>query len=90
MGALNVYADWPHPFDEDAEDIGYVLAADTAPAWDSSRKRSNFGSVLASRDLVGQAIGNLMSCFDIDVVEAFELLKRLSQVQHRETARHRP
>lgn len=79
LGALNLYADRPHAFDEEAEEIGYVLATHTALAWDTARREDQFRSALASRDIIGQAKGMLMARFDIDAVQAFELLKRLSQ-----------
>ncbi|OBG72549.1 MULTISPECIES: GAF and ANTAR domain-containing protein [unclassified Mycobacterium] len=77
--ALNVYADAPHAFAEDAADIGYVLATHAALAWDAARRRGQFLSALASRDVIGQAKGILMTRFGVDAVQAFELLKRLSQ-----------
>lgn len=79
MGALNLYADEPGAFDEAAEEIGYVLATHAALAWDTVRREDNFLSALASRDIIGQAKGILMARFNIDAVQAFELLKRLSQ-----------
>ena len=78
-GALNVYSERAHAFDADAEDIGYVLATHTALAWDTVRREGQFRSALASRDVIGQAKGMLMERFSIDAVQAFELLKRLSQ-----------
>ncbi|AYE96679.1 hypothetical protein C0J29_19675 [Mycobacterium paragordonae] len=79
MGALNLYSDKPYAFDEAAEEIGYVLATHAALAWDTVRREDHFLSALASRDIIGQAKGILMARFDIDAVQAFELLKRLSQ-----------
>jgi len=55
VGALNLYADQPHAFDEEAEEIGYVLATHAALAWDTVRREEQFRSALASRDLIGQA-----------------------------------
>jgi GAF domain-containing protein len=82
MGALNLYADQPHAFDEDAEEIGYVFATHAALAWDTVRREEQFRSALASRDLIGQAKGILMARFGIDAVQAFELLKRVSQASN--------
>jgi GAF domain-containing protein len=78
-GALNVYADDADVFDEEAEEIGYVLAAHAAMVWDNARREDQFQSALASRDVIGQAKGILMARFDIDAADAFEMLKRLSQ-----------
>ncbi|QLL07757.1 GAF and ANTAR domain-containing protein [Mycobacterium vicinigordonae] len=79
LGALNVYADAPNVFDNDAVDIGIVFATHAALAWDSVLREHSFQSALASRDLIGQAKGILMQQFDIDSVRAFDLLRRLSQ-----------
>jgi GAF domain-containing protein len=79
VGALNLYADQPHAFDEESEEIGYVFATHAALAWDTVRREEQFRSALASRDLIGQAKGILMARFGIDAVQAFELLKRVSQ-----------
>lgn len=43
------------------------------------RRKDQFRSALASRDIIGQAKGVVMERFNIDSVEAFELLTRLSQ-----------
>jgi GAF domain-containing protein len=79
MGALNFYADQPHAFDDDAVELGLILATHTALAWSLVRRDEQFRSALASRDIIGQAKGMIMERFTIDAVEAFELLKRLSQ-----------
>ncbi|OBK14187.1 GAF and ANTAR domain-containing protein [Mycobacterium asiaticum] len=79
LGALNIYAEAPRAFDREAGEIGVVFATHAALAWDSVRREHNFRSALASRDLIGQAKGILMQRFDVDAVQAFDLLKRLSQ-----------
>jgi AmiR/NasT family two-component response regulator len=48
-------------------------------AWNMVRRDEQFRSALASRDIIGQAKGMIMERFRIDAVQAFELLKRLSQ-----------
>jgi GAF domain-containing protein len=78
-GALNLFADRPHAFDEDAEEIGYVLATHAALAWDTVRREDQFRNALASRDIIGQAKGIVMARFNLDAIQAFELLKRISQ-----------
>lgn len=79
MGALNFYAEQPYSFDDDAIEIGRMLATHVAVAWSMVRRDLQFRSALASRDIIGQAKGMVMERFKIDAEQAFELLKRLSQ-----------
>lgn len=79
MGALNFYAEQPDAFDDAAVEIGIIYATHGALAWRMLRRDREFRSALASRDLIGQAKGMIMERFGIDAVQAFELLKRLSQ-----------
>lgn len=79
MGALSFYAEQPNVFDDEAAELGLILATHTALAWNMSRRDEQFRSALASRDIIGQAKGMIMERFKIDAVQAFELLKRLSQ-----------
>jgi transcriptional regulator with GAF, ATPase, and Fis domain len=79
MGALNFYAEQPRAFDNEAAEMGLILATHTAVAWTMVRRDEQFRSALASRDIIGQAKGMIMERFKIDAVQAFELLKRLSQ-----------
>lgn len=78
-GALNFYAESPGVFDDEAVEVGFILATHAALAWHMIRRDDQFRSALASRDVIGQAKGMLMERFDIDAVQAFELLKRVSQ-----------
>jgi len=78
-GALNFYAEQPHAFDEEATEMGLILATHAAVAWTMVRRDEQFRSALASRDIIGQAKGMIMERFKVDAVQAFELLKRLSQ-----------
>jgi GAF domain-containing protein len=79
MAALNFYADRPQAFAEEAVEVGTVFATHVALAWSMMRRQEQFRSALASRDLIGQAKGVVMERFNLDAVEAFELLTRLSQ-----------
>ncbi|WP_445168788.1 GAF and ANTAR domain-containing protein [Mycolicibacterium sp. Dal123E01] len=79
MGALNFYADQPQAFDDGAVEIGVIYATHAALAWRLLRRDQEFRSALASRDIIGQAKGMVMERFQIDAVQAFELLKKLSQ-----------
>jgi transcriptional regulator with GAF, ATPase, and Fis domain len=79
MGALNFYAEQPAVFVEDAVEAGLILASHIALAWKLVRREEQFCRALGSRDIIGQAKGMLMERFKIDALQAFELLKRLSQ-----------
>lgn len=79
MAALNVYADHPHAFDEHAHAIGRIFSTHTSLAWDAARSRDQFTQALASRDIIGQAKGLVMERFGIDALQAFAMLRKLSQ-----------
>jgi hypothetical protein len=79
MGALNFYADHPHAFNDESLEIGGVFATHVALAWSMMRRHDQFRSGLVSRDIIGQAKGVIMERFNLDAVEAFEVLTRLSQ-----------
>jgi GAF domain-containing protein len=79
MAALNFYADHPHAFGDESLEIGGIFATHVALAWSMMRRQDQFRSALASRDTIGQAKGVIMERFNLDAVEAFELLTRLSQ-----------
>lgn len=79
VGALNFYAERTGVFGDEAVEVGLVYATHAAIAWDVQRRDEQFRSALASRDIIGQAKGMLMERFNIDAMQAFELLKRLSQ-----------
>ncbi|OBI85077.1 GAF and ANTAR domain-containing protein [Mycobacterium sp. 1245805.9] len=79
MAALNFYAEHPHAFSDESLEIGDIFATHVALAWSMMRRQDQFRSALASRDTIGQAKGVIMERFNLDAVEAFELLTRLSQ-----------
>ena len=61
------------------EALGAMLATHAALALSAANTREQFYSALASRDRIGQAEGIVMERFSIDAVQAFEMLKTLSQ-----------
>jgi GAF domain-containing protein len=79
MGALNVYAEQPNVFDQTSRDIGLVFAAHSSVAWNAARRDEQFKRALASRDVIGQAKGMVMERYGVDAVQAFEVLRKLSQ-----------
>ena len=79
MGALNVYAEEPNAFDEESEEVGLIFATHSAVAWNSARRDEQLRQALESRDSIGQAKGMIMERYGIGTIQAFELLRKLSQ-----------
>lgn len=79
VGALNLYSDNANAFDQDARDLGYIFAAHAAIVWAAVRRGEQFRSALASRDIIGQAKGMIMERFSVNAIEAFDMLRTLSQ-----------
>jgi GAF domain-containing protein len=78
-GALNLFAFKPNAFDAEDETTGVVLAAHAAAAILASRQGEQLESALSTRDRIGQAKGVIMERYGVDDVQAFEMLRRLSQ-----------
>jgi len=79
MGALNIYAEQPHAFGQASRDLGLIFAAHSSVAWNAARRDEQFKRALASRDTIGQAKGMIMERYGVDAVQAFEVLRKLSQ-----------
>jgi GAF domain-containing protein len=79
LGSLNLYADQPHVFTPQLEELALALAAHAAIAFSGARRGHQFESALASRDIIGQAKGIIMERFQLNAVAAFRLLIKLSQ-----------
>lgn len=77
--SLTFQADVPHAFTDESVEMAQILAAHTTMAWNLRRREQQFSTALDSRDIIGQAKGMLMERFGIDALDAFELLKKLSQ-----------
>lgn len=78
-GALNLFGFSAGPWDGDAETIGTVLAAHAAAAILANRQGQQLESALSTRDRIGQAKGIIMERYKVDDVQAFEMMRRLSQ-----------
>ncbi|MCV7150246.1 GAF and ANTAR domain-containing protein [Mycolicibacterium pyrenivorans] len=79
IGALNVYSEQPGAFGSESRNLGLIFAAHTSVAWNSARRDEQFRRALSSRDMIGQAKGMIMERYGVDAVQAFELLRKLSQ-----------
>ncbi|MDY6871197.1 MAG: GAF and ANTAR domain-containing protein [Actinomycetota bacterium] len=78
-GALNLFGFRPRVWDSDAETTGTVLAAHAAAALLAHREGEQLRSALSTRDRIGQAKGIIMERYQVDDVQAFEMMRRLSQ-----------
>ena len=79
IGALNVYSEQPGAFDQESRNLGLIFAAHTSVAWNAARRDEQFRRALSSRDMIGQAKGMIMERYGVNAVQAFELLRKLSQ-----------
>lgn len=78
-GALNVFSRRADAWDTDAETTGAILAAHAATAILAQRQEEQLQSALLTRDRIGQAKGIIMQSYDVDDVQAFDMLRRISQ-----------
>lgn len=79
LGALNVYSEQPGVFTPQSRNLGLIFAAHTSVAWNAARREDQFRRALSSRDIIGQAKGMIMERYGVDAVQAFEVLRKLSQ-----------
>jgi transcriptional regulator with GAF, ATPase, and Fis domain len=79
MGALNVYAETANAFTSDSRAIGLVFAAHSSVAWNAARRDEQFSKALTSRDIIGQAKGMLMERYRVNAIQAFDMLRKMSQ-----------
>jgi hypothetical protein len=76
--ALNLFSFKPKPFDAEDETTGWSWRH-AAAAILTSRQGGQLESALSTRDPIGPAKGIIMERFGVDDVQAFEMLRRLSQ-----------
>ena len=96
-GSLNSYGVVANAFDDEAREIGLILAAHASVAARAVHERSalqqiekNLNTALSSREVIGQAKGILMERLNLPAEDAFDALRRSSQrlnVKLRDVAR---
>ncbi len=86
LGALNLFATRTGAFTAESREIGLIYAAHAAMAVasakahaDEKEQTESLRQALASRDLIGQAKGILMSRDLLTADQAFDVLRRASQ-----------
>ncbi|WP_256794285.1 ANTAR domain-containing protein [Terrabacter sp. Ter38] len=85
-GSLNTYGTEPDAFNDDARNIGLILAAHAGLAAGAAHDRRDLTALagglqqaLMSRDVIGQAKGILMERLKLTPEDAFDVLRRTSQ-----------
>lgn len=76
-GALNLYAEKAGAFD-DLTSLGEFFSHQAAVAIDYARQINQLRDAVATRQLIGQAVGMVMKQYDLDEARAFAFLTRLS------------
>lgn len=79
LGALNLYATESGAFTTDDETIAEIFAAHAAIALRDAAEQHHLNQAIASRDMIGQAKGILMTRHGTTATRAFDLLVKASQ-----------
>jgi hypothetical protein len=86
VAGLNLYSDRANAFDDDAAEIGLLLATHAAAivaAHLSSERAMNLEKALDTSREIGTAVGVLMSAHKLTREQAFDLLRIASQRSNR-------
>ncbi|MER6565142.1 GAF and ANTAR domain-containing protein [Streptomyces sp. NPDC001093] len=90
LGALNLYSRRPGAFTDVSETAGWLLASHAAVAFSSARTHAQMEQAVATRHIIGEAMGILMGAHHLTEEQAFDVLRRVSQennIKLREVAR---
>jgi len=82
LGALDLYSAKPGAFNQRAEKIGTIFAAQAAVALAWAKTESNLREAIASRQAIGEACGILMERYRVTADQAIALLRRVSQAHN--------
>ncbi|MFD5573643.1 GAF and ANTAR domain-containing protein [Streptomyces cadmiisoli] len=79
LGALNLYSRQPGAFTEVSELAGWLLASHAAVAFSAARTHAQMEQAVATRHMIGEAMGILMGSHHLTEDQAFDVLRRYSQ-----------
>lgn len=79
MGALNLFSDRPHAFDEHDQELGLIFASHAAIALAGAQTEASLTSAIQTRQHIGEAVGILSERHDITTHDAFRMLAKASQ-----------
>lgn len=78
-GGLNLYSKQVNAFDDETRAAAEIYAVHAAVALDKAREVTALNSALATRQIIGQAVGIVMRTYTVDENAAFNYLVRVSQ-----------
>lgn len=78
LGGLNLYSTTNDVIADEAQHIGELFASHASIALRRTQREEQLNEALATRRLIGQALGMVMQRFQIDEHRAFEYLIRVS------------
>jgi len=78
MGGLNLYATSTDTIDPDVWHLAELFAAHASLALGHARQETQLHAAIATRTVIGQAIGIVMERFGVDEERAFGYLRRVS------------
>ncbi|GAA1533958.1 GAF and ANTAR domain-containing protein [Kribbella lupini] len=81
-GALNLYSTEPYGIDDDSVHLGSLFAGQLALAMGWAKQDATMSDALATRNVIGQAVGIVMERYTLDADRAFAFLTRLSQTSN--------
>lgn len=79
VGGLNLYSKQVDAFDDQTRATAEIFAVHAAVAMDKARTVTSLGDALASRQIIGEAVGIIMHTYTINETAAFNYLVRVSQ-----------
>src|SRR4051812_5425424 len=79
LGGINLYSTNRDAFDEQGRTLGLLLSTLAAVVVDASRREAQLHAALASRAVIGEAVGMLRSQRNISSQDAFTMLVSASQ-----------
>jgi ANTAR domain-containing protein len=82
LGSINIYCAQRRTFTDDDIAFANIFARHAAIALAESLHEASLHIALDSRKLIGQAQGILMERHDLDATQAFEVLRRYSEVHN--------
>ncbi|GAA4967964.1 hypothetical protein GCM10023238_39880 [Streptomyces heliomycini] len=74
-----MYSHKPGMFTEDSETAGWLLASHAAVAFSTAKTDAQLQDAIATRHLIGEAMGILMGRHQVTEDRAFDLLRTRSQ-----------